>query len=63
MGVSLFLPNMCVSLFFWHRWTLVFEDLKSSSFNIQDLEDQTNFLEMTDSDNCCIIMNKKGESQ
>ncbi len=45
------------------RWTLVFEDLKSSSFNINDLEDQTNFLEMKSSDNCCIIMNKKGQSK
>lgn len=42
------------------RWTLVFEDMKSGDFKNSLLDDQTNFVEMTDGDNCCIIMNKKG---
>lgn len=42
------------------RWTLVFEDFESSSFSDSMLEDQTNFLAMTDDSNCCIIKNRVG---
>jgi hypothetical protein len=45
------------------RWTLVFTDLNSDTFNIGDLEDQTNFLEMKDAENCCIIKNVKDSSK
>ena len=45
------------------RWTLVFEDFASSSFNNDMLEDQTNFVHMTGDANCCIIQNKKGQSK
>ena len=39
----------------------MFEDLKSSEFHPKDLEDQTNFLEMTANENCCIIKNEKSQ--
>ena len=45
------------------RWTLVFEDFKSSTFDNAMLEDQTNFVHMTGDANCCIIQNKKGQSK
>ena len=44
------------------RWTLVFEDMKSETFKNSELDDQTNFVEMLDQENCCIIMNKPGET-
>ena len=45
------------------KWTLVFEDLQSGMFGADELEDQTNFVEMKQTDvNCCIIKNKKGQS-
>ena len=39
------------------RWTLVFEDFKSESFDLKQLADQTNILQMTDG-SCCKILDK-----
>ena len=39
------------------RWTLVFEDFKSDSFDLKKLADQTNILQMTDG-SCCKILDK-----
>ena len=39
------------------RWTLVFEDFNSDTFDLNELEDQTNVLRMTD-DSCCKLLNK-----
>ncbi len=41
------------------RWTLVFEDFNFASFPKSSLSDQTNFLEMKNSDDCCIILNQQ----
>ena len=38
------------------RWTLVFEDFESSTFDLNQLADQTNVLQMTDG-SCCKILN------
>ena len=38
------------------RWTLVFEDFKTDGFDINQLADQTNILQMTDR-SCCKILN------
>ena len=45
------------------RWTLVFEDFDYGSFSKNSLSDQTNFLEMRQGDNCCIIKNEQGNCQ
>ena len=39
------------------RWTLVFEDFNSDTFDLNELEDQTNVLRMTDA-SCCKLLNK-----
>ena len=39
------------------RWTLVFEDFKSESFDLKRLADQTNILQMTEG-SCCKILDK-----
>ena len=39
------------------RWTLVFEDFNGDTFDLNELEDQTNVLRMTD-DSCCKLLNK-----
>ena len=39
------------------RWTLVFEDFNSGTFDLNELEDQTNILRMTD-DSCCKLLNE-----
>ena len=39
------------------RWTLVFEDFNSDTFDLNELEDQTNVLRMTD-DSCCKLLNE-----
>lgn len=42
------------------RWTLVFQDFKHNDFSLDTVMNQTNFLQMEDPENCCIIMNKIG---
>ena len=39
------------------RWTLVFEDFKSESFDLKQLADQTNILQMMEG-SCCKILDK-----
>ena len=39
------------------RWTLVFEDFKSESFDLKQLADQTTILQMMEG-SCCKILDK-----
>ena len=39
------------------KWTLVFEDFKSSSFDVTKLTENTNFLQLNDR-SCCAIKNQ-----
>ena len=41
------------------NWTLVFEDFKYEPFQMTE---GTNFLKMSNNENCCIIKNQEGEN-
>ena len=43
-----------------HRWTFIFEDFRSSEFQVSDLESKVAFFTMAD-DACCDLLSSKGK--